>query len=216
MSDALFHTGLSDALRTAGVTTDAAAINAAARDLATRHAEPARAYHTATHIGAMLADFATVRAHAQSPATLIFAILFHDAVYDPRRHDNEAASATFAVTALATLGLPPAAIHRVCHLIAATQHGAAIVDAADTDCALLLDLDLATLGGTPTAYRTYAAAIRTEYAHVPDALYRAGRTKVLQGFLAQPSIYRTRDVKARLEARARRNLAQEIAELEQG
>ena len=143
-------------------------------------------------------------------------MLYHDVIYDPQRTDNEAASADYAKAALAALGATPVLVTRVAELIMATKHGASGPVPAGRDCALLLDLDLAVLGGTPAAYCAYADAIRFEYAHVPDAAYRLGRTHVLKQFLATPHIYRTDDFRTRLEARARENIAHEIAGLERG
>ena len=113
---------------------------------------------------------------------------------------------------LAALGFAQSLIGRVAAYIEATQHGRA-VDTEDPDLALLLDLDLSTLAAAPEAYRLYANAIRREYAHVPEALYRFGRRQVLQGFLARAQIYRTPQLAERWEARARANISAEIASL---
>ena len=117
---------------------------------------------------------------------LVLAILFHDAVYDATRKDNEAASARLARLHLTDLGVAPGMIARVEALILATRHGGEAA-ADDHDMALLVDLDLAILAATPERYAAYAAAIRREYAHVPEDQFRTGRAAVLTGFLAQPS-----------------------------
>ena len=62
-------------------------------------------------------------------------------------------------------------------------------------------------------YRAYAEAIRREYAFVPDQLYRPGRRRALEGFLARERIYLTDRLGALWERAARTNLAGEIAEL---
>jgi predicted metal-dependent HD superfamily phosphohydrolase len=69
------------------------------------------------------------------------------------------------------------------------------------------------LATAPDRYRAYAQAIRHEYAVFPDELYRLGRRRVLEGFLARPQIYRIEWLRALWEAPARANLASEIAEL---
>ena len=66
----------------------------------------------------------------------------------------------------------------------------------------------AVLAAEPTAYGAYAAAIRREYAHVPEPLWRAGRAAVLERFLARERIYGSRAF-APLEASARSNLSAE-------
>jgi predicted metal-dependent HD superfamily phosphohydrolase len=62
-------------------------------------------------------------------------------------------------------------------------------------------------------YGRYAAAIRREYAHVPDEDYRAGRRRVLESFLARPSVFIGADRAALWETSARANLVREIAQL---
>jgi predicted metal-dependent HD superfamily phosphohydrolase len=79
--------------------------------------------------------------------------------------------------------------------------------------AILISIDLSTLGGAPGDYDAYAQAIRREYAHVPDAAYRAGRAAVLERFLARAAIFPDATFAERYEARARENIAREIAAL---
>ena len=214
VDQALFRDALVSALDASGTGDTAAQVDIAARALAGHYAEPVRAYHNADHIRALLQGLYATGA-TRSPA-LLLAILYHDVIYDPRRTDNETASAAFARAALGSLGVDAALISRVEDLILATRHGAATSIAADTECELLLDLDLAILGAGRDAYNDYAKAIRTEYAHVPDALYRNGRTQVLRGFLDLSVIYRTPTFRAACEPAARANLAAEIATLAAG
>lgn len=62
-------------------------------------------------------------------------------------------------------------------------------------------------------YDGYAAAIRAEYAHVPEADFRTGRARVLDGLLALPALFRLPPLAARWEAPARANLRRELASL---
>jgi predicted metal-dependent HD superfamily phosphohydrolase len=173
--------------------------------------EPARHYHTLAHIAALLREFEAHSAEVRDGDAIALAIIFHDVVYDPRRQDNEQQSAIVARERLTALGFATSLVQKVVAYIEATQHGRE--DFEDPDLALLLDLDLSTLACAPEAYRLYAAAIRREYGHVPDALYRVGRRQILQGFLARERIYRTPLLSARWEARARANISAEIAQL---
>jgi predicted metal-dependent HD superfamily phosphohydrolase len=102
---------------------------------------------------------------------------------------------------LAIPGGPVAAL-----ILATKTHDAG----ADADARVLLDADLAILGADETAYRSYADQIRQEYAWVPEADYRAGRRRVLEGFLNRPRIFHFLD---HLEATARRNIAAEVDRL---
>ncbi len=177
--------------------------------------EPRRHYHTLDHIAALLALLDHYAEAGTDREALALAILFHDAVYDPQRCDNEAASASLAAGCLRGCGFPDDLVARVVRFILATQHAHGAPAADDPDLALLLDLDLSILAAPPAAYQVYAEAVRREYAHVPDGLYRAGRRKVLEGFLGRERIYRTARLYNLWEAPARANLEAESAELEE-
>lgn len=174
------------------------------------YAEPHRHYHTIEHIASLLRLLDEHGHEVMDHDAMVLAILFHDIVYDPVRHDNEEASAGVAAERLAQLDLPDRLIIKVRRYILATRHGESAGAIDDTDLALLLDLDLSVLAAEPSLYRAYAQAIRREYAHVPDELYRSGRRQVLEGFLARERIFRT---ELHWEEAARANLAGEIAGL---
>jgi predicted metal-dependent HD superfamily phosphohydrolase len=190
----------------------ASAAEAVLDELIESYLEPARQYHTLEHIAVLLQQLETNKTGVGDGDAVALAIIFHDVVYDPLRQDNEQQSAALARQRLTALGFASSLIARVADYIEATQHGRHI-DTQDPDLALLLDLDLSTLAAAPDAYRLYANAIRREYAHVPDALYRSGRRQVLQGFLAREHIYRTPRLAKLWEARARANISTEIADL---
>jgi predicted metal-dependent HD superfamily phosphohydrolase len=59
-------------------------------------------------------------------------------------------------------------------------------------------------------YQRYVAAVRAEYAHVADQLWRAGRSAILTGLLARPALYHHHPA---WEAAARANLTRELATL---
>jgi predicted metal-dependent HD superfamily phosphohydrolase len=187
------------------------AARAVLEEIVRAYSEPHRHYHTLDHIAALLV-LLDRHGEAAEGDSVALAIFFHDVVYDPARNDNEAASAALAAERLAALGHPGEAVGEVARYILATRHEAG-GDAVEADLALLLDLDLSVLGAMPAEYRAYAEAIRREYAFVPDRLYRPGRRRVLEGFLARPRIYRTRRLRELWEGPARTNLAGEIAQL---
>ena len=58
--------------------------------LKARHGEPQRHYHSWAHIEALMAWLAQVRAQLHDPQAVELAILYHDAVYEPRSKENEA------------------------------------------------------------------------------------------------------------------------------
>ena len=180
-------------------------------DLCQRYSEPTRHYHNLTHIAQMLEIVEGFREGVYDYVAVCLAIWFHDAIYDTRRKDNEEQSAAYAVTLLTQQGVSKAISARVQQLILATKtHQAPL---GDTDCQLLLDADLAILGSEPADYNRYAQAIRREYAWVSDDDYRAGRSRVLQGFLGRPQIYFTEPLFQTLEQSARSNLQRELEQL---
>jgi predicted metal-dependent HD superfamily phosphohydrolase len=181
-------------------------------ELVAAYLEPARQYHTLEHIAQLLRHLEEHGHGVIDRDAVVLAIIFHDAVYDPRRHDNEQESAALARARLTSLAFANPLIGKVARHIEATQHAPALV-VADPDLALLLDLDLATLAAAPKEYGDYAKAIRREYAHLPDSIYQHGRRQVLASFLAQARIYRTEALHALWEERARANIMGEIAGL---
>lgn len=173
------------------------------------HAEPQRHYHDASHIDACLRAFEPVRHLAELPAEVESALFFHDAVYDPRSSGNEARSARWAVRALGEAGVASSVCGRVEAMIMATRHH----EPATGDEALLVDVDLGILGMPEPVFERYDQGIRREYAHVPEADYRAARAEVLAGFLRRRRIFHTDHFHALLDAPARANLERKIAEL---
>ena len=173
-----------------------------------------RHYHDWRHVCAMANDLSAVRDHLSDPAAVELAVWYHDVVYDPRRSDNEDRSAAVAERTLSNLGLPAPFIAAVAGLVRATKHDGTAPPSVDA--AHLIDLDLAVLAGPQSEFDRYEAGIRSEYAHVPDADFRAGRSAVLQRFLDRPAVYQTPDARERYETDARRNLAASIARLQQG
>ncbi len=182
------------------------------RALLARWAEPQRRYHTTDHLLAVLDQVDALAEHATDPDAVRLAAWFHDAVYRPDREENEERSAQLAIRALREAGLPAERIARVVRLVRVTVHHHPLP--GDRNGEVLCDADLAVLGGTPEQYAAYAAAIREEYAFVPEELFRAGRATVLLQLTALPSLYRTPAARSRFEERARANLAAELDTLQ--
>lgn len=181
--------------------------------LVAAYTAPERHYHNLEHLADMFRVVDRLSAQVEEPAALHMAVWFHDAVYDSRAKDNERRSGELAVDLLGPIGVPASAIDRIVQMIWATQHTADAAPPAMRDTRALLDADLAILGAAEDRYARYARDIRTEYAWVPDADYRAGRARVLEQFLARPRIYFTDVMFEEGETRARANLRAEIATL---
>lgn len=178
-------------------------------ELLARHGEAHRRYHTIVHVDACLGDFDWYRGSAQRPECVELALWFHDAVYDPSAHDNEARSARLARVRLHELGVARTIIDEIeRHVLATRDHSG---DHPDTK--LVLDLDLGILGAPAHTFAQFEREIRAEYAHVAEVAFAAGRRDLLRGFLTRSEIYATMAVREELETRARENLERRIAEL---
>ncbi len=188
----------------------APAVVAAGQDLLARYAEPHRRYHDRRHLADLLAALAQLTGGAPVPVEVVCAAWLHDAVHDGR-DDDEERSAVLALRLLPSLGVDDAVVVEVARLVRLTlTHDPAPDDRLG---ALLSDADLAVLGADPARYGRYAADVRQEYAHVPDAAFREGRSAVLRSLLERPRLYATPEGHRRWEAAARRNLSDEITRL---
>lgn len=177
--------------------------------------EPQRRYHDVQHLdeGLTLIYRWGAGLSATELATLVLGWWFHDAVYDPRAHDNEQLSAQLVELELARVGVATEHRARVARLVQATDHRTP-VPPGDQLTDLLLDVDLSILGAPAERFAQYEAQVAEEYSWVDAAAYAAGRGKVLAHFralaYAEPSqLYRT-DAGRTLLAQARANLGAPI------
>lgn len=183
------------------------------QELRQRYGEPQRVYHGWAHVEALLALFAEVRPKLHDPQAVLYATLFHDAVYNPRRDDNEERSANL-LTARAAGLLDRTSLDRTVRLVLATK-GHALpkgVGAEErADAALFLDMDLSILGADAARFDAYEHDVRAEYAHVPDDQFRAARTRILAAFQGREQLYLSDWGRVRFEGQARRNIARSLA-----
>jgi predicted metal-dependent HD superfamily phosphohydrolase len=129
---------------------------------------------------------------------LVAAILFHDAVYDPQRHDNEIQSAHTAMLHLTHAGCDNLTTIAIGQLILATTHDAhseqmhklAVGTIHNVNpIHLIQDIDLSILGSSEEVYRNYTANVRAEYAHVNNADWRNGRSQFLMRMMSKKNIF---------------------------
>lgn len=179
-------------------------------DLLARWTEPQRSYHRAAHLAHCLA---TYDRNPLRDARVELALWFHDAVYDPHASDNEKRSAELARSVAVTAGLTPETINVVAGCILATRHRE---PPADTAQALTLDVDLAILGETRRRFDRYDAAIRAEYAWVPEEAYRRERGRILAGFATRDDLFTTPWFRRRYRDQAQANLQRAVRRLEAG
>lgn len=177
-------------------------------ELGKRWAEPHRTYHGIEHLRDVLDALELIAADGW-PFDLELArraAWFHDAVYDVRRDDNEERSA-----ALAHRMLPAAMAEPVARLVLLTKDH--VVEPGDAVGAALCDADLSILGSAPQRYARYCTEVRDEYDHVPDALYRRERTRVLLALLDHEPMYASEPGRVHWETEARDNVTKEVASL---
>lgn len=187
--------------RAAGATAPDSVLTDVGTELISRWSEPQRHYHTVDHL-----VFCLDRLEAEPVVAL--AAWGHDAVYDPTAADNEERSAVLIGELLTECETPAAVIEEVQRLVRLTAGHA--VAPGDRHGALLADADLAVLAAPWPEYVHYVAAVRAEYAHVPDDLWRIGRATVLNSLLALPTLYHHTPT---LDPQARTNITRELSTL---
>lgn len=175
-----------------------------------RWAEPTRIYHGPRHLQDCLTLFEGVRHLAADADAVEAALWLHDAVYVPQRDDNELESAHLARRMLGASGADAARIGHVVGLILATTH---LSPVRERDAQLVCDIDLSILGAPDARFDEYEREVRAEYAWVPDPVFRARRAKILSRFLSRPHVFQTAHFGARLEWRARLNIARSLEAL---
>lgn len=179
--------------------------------LQARYAEPPRAYHHFGHVRALLRHCHWVAGTGgwHQPREVYLAVLYHDAIQESGRKDNEERSAALAAGAigrwLADAGID---VERVRQLILLTaRHGALSPADVDDEAALFLDCDMAILGAPAEEFDAYDEGVASEYAgSVPGFLYRAGRRRFLRNLLRRPRIFLSELFHQRFDAPARENL----------
>lgn len=179
------------------------------------YSEPHRGYHDERHLDECLVHLDEVGDLDERERRILrWAILWHDAVYELGRRDNEERSAELAKFELARCGIGESDAEEVARLIRATERHRC--DPGDRLGRLMICIDLAILGSDEARYDQYASDIRREYAHVAEPMWRTGRAIVLQRLLEADPLYPDPQFRERFEERARDNMESEIRSLAEG
>jgi len=193
------------------------AVRAVGTELLRRWTEPARRYHTSTHLVEMFGALEEIEDAGEIDdrqcAVARLGAWFHDAVYDPvaRPGSNEADSAVLARDKLGELSFAEQDIASVERLVRLTaRHDA---DAAQSLDAAFHDADLWILSAAQDRFDSYCDQVRQEFDHVPDPAYRKGRAAILGPLLHRDRIYRTSHALHSWETPARINLGRELSRL---
>lgn len=183
--------------------------------LRARYDEPQRVYHSWSHIEALLGLYEKYKGMLRDPTRVLWAIYWHDAIYDPSAHDNEVRSAALLREEAVDL-LPDARIVQIEKLILATirhELPEGLGFDVTADCAAFLDLDLSILAAGEDAYDLYETGVRKEYAFVPEDVFAVARKTILERFLTREKLFYSPMLARQWDAKARANLKRSIAKL---
>jgi predicted metal-dependent HD superfamily phosphohydrolase len=170
------------------------------------YSKPDRHYHNLGHLDSILAELSIHKGKFDNWDTVIFAIAYHDIVYNTLKNNNEKRSAEIAINRLGGTSFPKNLIAHCERMILATKKH----ETGDSEINLFTDADLSILGAESTIYKEYAKQIRMEYSIYPDFIYKAARKKVLLHFLAMKNIYKTKDFSDKYELLAKVNIQTEL------
>ncbi|HTG56069.1 MAG TPA: hypothetical protein VL943_07375, partial [Niabella sp.] len=157
-------------------------------EINTCYTEPHRHYHTILHLNNFLKELTGIRTKLENWDAMLFALYYHDMIYDPLRADNEERSAIIAGERMEQISVPGFIIRAAVSCIMATRSHS-VND--DPDINYFTDADLSVLGQAAVGYKAYSDGIRREYSIYPDLIYQRGRKNVLLGFLQMNRIFKT-------------------------
>lgn len=184
--------------------------------------DTARPYHNIVHLTDVLEKLDWARTVLTNDGTLNhlpadvrtrmfmrieLALFYHDVVYDAKAKDNEEKSRDLFNEHAKSFGMGEEDRVAIARLIDIT---AKHTTASALDEQILCDCDLAILGADRETFTRYDRNIRTEYAHVPAAIWDVRRPGVLKHFLDQPRLYKTEAFHKRYDEAARNNLRSAI------
>lgn len=179
-------------------------------ELETAYSGKKRFYHTLAHLENLIAQLSIYKTQIADWNCMLFAVFYHDAVYNVMKKNNEEKSAELAQKRMRSIAVPPHIIERCKQHILATK---AHTQSADADTNLFTDADLSVLGMDWDIYLNYCKEVRKEYSFFPDMLYNPGRRKALTHFLEMEHIYKTDAFREKYEMNAKQNLSREISEV---
>jgi len=168
---------------------------------------PNRYYHNFNHIVEM---WRVLAKHTKITPQLYTAVLYHDAIYNPKYDDNEFQSALlyelhcddmFRYSTDDTLD------SKVVQMILDTKEHIPTIDESE----LLIDADLWILGSNIWTYREYKEAIKKEYEpFFTETEMIAGRTAFLENMLDRKNIFYTPEFQRCYTHNAKINLETEL------
>lgn len=174
-----------------------------------------RPYHNWDHVLAILLLGSRYPHLIKDIEAFFWMAIFHDAIYQSTRQDNEEKSASFARECLKEI-VSSIRLELICAGIVSTAKHAVPTNSSPTatqDIAFFLDCDLAILGSNQETFQAYDLAIRKEYDWVSDDQWRIGRAGVMNKFMTRNPLYFTKEMQIQFEANARKNMQKLIKDL---
>ncbi len=176
-------------------------------EIAKNHSKKSRYYHNLSHLENLYHNLLFIKEEISDWDITLFALFYHDIIYNVLKQDNEDQSAKKAIEVLQTLSIASERIELCENMILATQ-GHQVSE--NTDINYFTDADLSILGSKWEEYEVYFKNVRKEYKYYPNFMYNKGRIKVLKHFIDMPRIFKTEHFYNTLENKAKNNLQQEI------
>ncbi|GAB2467708.1 hypothetical protein [Xylanimonas ulmi] len=213
-----FRSSFARAARGAGATATDDELADAAESLVARWSTQARHFHNLKHLATTLHRVDELAQETHDADLVRLAAWFHGAVfssdtkatYELKGGEQTPASAELARKELTQLGVPAARADRVAALVdSLLRHQPA---PGDTDAQVLNDADMSMLAVEPQHYKKYAAAVRAEYAHIPQRDFLRARIRILERLLKRGRIFLS-PMGAAWENPARQNVEAELSRL---
>lgn len=177
------------------------------------HAGAYRRYHNFAH--ALDVAHRVMQLKWENQRAALWAALFHDAVYEPFRKDNEARSQIVMASHLRTHE-DAATLHRASRMVLATAFHFQ-VDRHDLtdDEAKFMDCDIAGLGSSYDDFVWQDAAITDEFNLINPTMahdVKEGRRAFLERVLSRETVFNTPEMRIHFEHKARYNIRRLLLE----
>lgn len=176
-------------------------------DVEKKHSVKGRHYHTLAHLKNLYKQLLPVKKYIKDWDMILFALFYHDYIYNPLKNNNEEKSSEKCIAILSELGVTKDRIELCNQIIIATK-GHQISNNSDVN--YFTDADLSILGADWKIYEQYFKNVRKEYRFYPNFAYNKGRVKVLNSFLEMPQIFKTDHFYDLYEKQTLKNLQKEI------
>jgi len=172
-----------------------------------KHTKKNRYYHNISHLEHLYNQLNEVKDKITDWDMVLFALFYHDYIYNALKQDNEEKSAKKAIAVLKELVVQENRILLCNEIILATRSHSI---SKNDDVNYFTDADLSILGSEWNNYQTYFKNVRKEYKYYPNFMYNKGRVKVLKHFIKMAKIFKIDHFHNKYEAKAKENLQQEI------